>query len=703
MRDLLTGVQDSARSAAASSPLADADATVGLDGDAAAIPRGHWSSTSLWVVAIVVGLACYAAQQLAYALRFPPLQFTTIWFPAGIVLGTLLVIPPRFWWGPILGAGAGLILSLATEVPLDLTLIGTALTITYRGLCAASLRRVCHGTPRLDNPRHVTLYLLLAVLLAPALFNLLSAWIVVATGWKDDFLMAWRTLFLADAVAHVTVAPAILAGVSAGMAGFRTWSRWFWLEAIALGLGLVAIGFGVVGGVWLQPRPGLTFVMLPGLLWATVRFGPGGTSVSLLAIAWLATWHAVRGRGPFTSEVPAEDVLSLQLFLLAMSAPLLLLAALIRERQRIGVSLLHSEQRYREVVESQADLICRYLPDTTITFVNEAYCRYFSRKRAELIGQKFLNLIPQEARAATCDHIQSLIRDPRVRVFEHEVLLGDGSVGWQQWVDYAIRDSEGNLVEFQGIGRDISDRRRAEDALRQKEEALRNSYTQVQDLAGRLIAAQEAERTRIARELHDDISQQLAALSIGLSRISHHIAGPSELQQDLATLQEQALQLGEAIRDLSHELHPGILQHAGLVPALKAHSAEFRGQHGIELNLDLDECCDGIPHDVSLCLYRVAQEALHNAAHHASARQIWVSLTRSHSGVELVVTDDGEGFDVEAARGAGGIGLISLEERARLVQGRLSINTKPQFGTEVRVQIPLQVHHELPYESTTSR
>jgi PAS domain S-box-containing protein len=126
--------------------------------------------------------------------------------------------------------------------------------------------------------------------------------------------------------------------------------------------------------------------------------------------------------------------------------------------------LRSSEEKYRTVVDSQTDLICRYLPDTTLTFVNEAYCRFFGLPREELIGRRFVDLIPEASRDRARSHVQSLLDNPRVEVDEHEVLCSDGTVGWQQWTDYAVFGRDGAIQEFQGIGRDVTDRKRVQEA-----------------------------------------------------------------------------------------------------------------------------------------------------------------------------------------------------------------------------------------------
>ena len=231
----------------------------------------------------------------------------------------------------------------------------------------------------------------------------------------------------------------------------------------------------------------------------------------------------------------------------------------------------------------------------------------------------------------------------------------------------------------------------------------RQADDEIASLAGRLITAQEAERTRIARELHDDINQQLASLSIALSGLNRQLpADAADVHDTLARLQQRTITLADAIRHLSHELHPGVLQHAGLVAALKAHCAEFGRQHAIEVTFSAADF-EAIPQDIALCLYRVAQEALRNIAAHAGARQAHVALRRTADGLELTITDDGQGFDLTEARRRGGLGLISLDERVRLVGGSVRINTQRQRGTELRVEIPLGGQEHAPYDSTARR
>jgi PAS domain S-box-containing protein len=154
----------------------------------------------------------------------------------------------------------------------------------------------------------------------------------------------------------------------------------------------------------------------------------------------------------------------------------------ITERKRAEEAVRASEARYRSVVEAQTEMVCRYLPDTTLTFVNGAYCRYFGKPPKDLIGTSFLDLIPEPARAAARQHVESLVRNPRNVTYEHEVTGPDGSVCWQVWVDHAVFDADGNVAEFQGIGRDITDRKTAEERIRETEAKSRAILEALPDL-----------------------------------------------------------------------------------------------------------------------------------------------------------------------------------------------------------------------------
>jgi two-component system sensor histidine kinase UhpB len=220
---------------------------------------------------------------------------------------------------------------------------------------------------------------------------------------------------------------------------------------------------------------------------------------------------------------------------------------------------------------------------------------------------------------------------------------------------------------------------------------LRETHTRLRDLNRDLLNARESEAGRIARELHDDIGQRLALVSIGLSHL-RKLAGPTADGSlgEISKLQEQASAISRSVRELSHELHPTALQHTGLTVALQMACEEVARVTGLDVRLTADGETADLPPDIALGLFRVTQEALNNAVRHAGATSIRVSLQRREDGVMLVIADDGKGFVPGSARGRSGLGLHSMIQRLSHVGGAVTIDSSPGGGTKVRAQVPLQ-------------
>jgi signal transduction histidine kinase len=236
-------------------------------------------------------------------------------------------------------------------------------------------------------------------------------------------------------------------------------------------------------------------------------------------------------------------------------------------------------------------------------------------------------------------------------------------------------------------------RRRSERALRESGIALEVSHREVQHLAGRLIEAQDAERARVARDLHDDVSQQLAGMSIAFSGLKQRMSEAEvmeDLQEELRALQQRTSTLAQNVRHLSHDLHPTVLRHVGLVAALTRYCTELERTHGPMLTCRAEGDVASIAPEQALCLYRIAQEALRNVIAHAGASRAEVRLVRTDDITEMTVTDDGKGFDAASSlEQAKGLGLVSITERARLAGGTVSIVTDVNKGTRVCARIPV--------------
>ncbi len=215
---------------------------------------------------------------------------------------------------------------------------------------------------------------------------------------------------------------------------------------------------------------------------------------------------------------------------------------------------------------------------------------------------------------------------------------------------------------------------------------LSASNRHARSLAGRLMQAQEEERSRIARELHDGVNQQVASLAIavsGLKRVS-----PDPVASGLEELHLSMLRLSDDVRRISHNLHPGLLEHVGLGAALEAMVRQRAEQWEGAIHFEWDPADDRPDIDTTLCLYRIAQEALHNAVQHSGARHVRLQLEADNGRYLLVVEDDGIGFDLEQIQRAGGLGLLSMQERALLQGGLMTVISNPGSGTQLRVRIP---------------
>ena len=223
-------------------------------------------------------------------------------------------------------------------------------------------------------------------------------------------------------------------------------------------------------------------------------------------------------------------------------------------------------------------------------------------------------------------------------------------------------------------------------------EALKDSLlsSSENEMAARLIEAQERERCRIARDLHDDINQRLALLTMELDRLRKSMSNPSaKILNRIRELREQIVDITTDIRALAHELHSPKLEHLGLVAAMEGFCNEFGEQQKVEIAFRSHDLPSPLPQNTSLCLFRVLQEALHNAAKHSGARHFEVQLWATSGEVHLTVSDSGLGFDLEAVRKRRGLGLISMQERLHLVRGRISIRSEPKNGTVVSVCVPV--------------
>ena len=258
----------------------------------------------------------------------------------------------------------------------------------------------------------------------------------------------------------------------------------------------------------------------------------------------------------------------------------------------------------------------------------------------------------------------------------YRMIRPDGTVTWLERTGRAYFDESGSTLRIVGMVADITPRKLAEEAL--------------SSVSRRLIEAQETERSRIARDLHDDIGQGLALLTVTLDQIKHLTSDSTgEVRRCMDQLQRQISEMTASVQALSHDLHPFKLQLLGVVAAMKSFCTELSELHRVEIDFTDQDISRTLPPKISLCLFRVLQEALHNAVRYSGVRRFAVQLRGTSDAVQLTVHDAGIGFDPEMAAQGRGLGLTSMKERLKLAGGELSIQSERKRGTTIMAWVPL--------------
>jgi PAS domain S-box-containing protein len=283
----------------------------------------------------------------------------------------------------------------------------------------------------------------------------------------------------------------------------------------------------------------------------------------------------------------------------------------------------------------------------------------------------FLNIVHAEDRESMKQAIGAMTRGEERKV-EYRIVPAGGAVRWVMSSGSCHKFAADGRSLLMGITLDVTERRNSEEALR--------------TLGSRLLEAQEQERKRIARELHDGISQQLALIAVGLQQLKSE---PTERLKRIATLSEETTRLASEVQALSHQLHSSKLDYLGLVPAIRGLCREISEHQQAVVHFTDSNIPKCVPPDVALALFRITQESLHNSLKYSGVRDFSVRLEGIGTYIELMISDRGVGFDVSAAQQGSGLGLISMRERILAVKGTLCIESQPLKGTDVRVRVPL--------------
>ena len=371
-------------------------------------------------------------------------------------------------------------------------------------------------------------------------------------------------------------------------------------------------------------------------------------------------------------------IIVMALFLCLLEA-LLIVALLIQLRRRrlAETALRESEHRLNLAADAgNLGIWIRSLRGDKLWATNKWRELFGFEKSERLDMHCFLQrLHPQDREAVSKTFTKALGGEGSYET-EYRVVLPDGQMRWIASRGSVEFDATGKPVLMRGVVLDNT-------ALKVAEEAAH-------DLSGRMIQAQEEEQMRLARDLHDDLSQSLALLSIELEMFGQ--SKPVEREQIGERMREfsaQVKRLSSEVHRLSHELHPAKLEQLGLVAALRGFCKEFAVAHELAIEFADRSVPRSVPEDTALCLYRITQEALHNVVKHSGATAARVELRKEDSELRLTIADDGVGFDPKVIRTNGSLGLVSMRERARFVHGRFSIESHVDKGTSIEARVPI--------------
>ena len=345
--------------------------------------------------------------------------------------------------------------------------------------------------------------------------------------------------------------------------------------------------------------------------------------------------------------------------------------------------------RYENLYQDAPDMFASVTVDTErVVQCNATLLRATGYRRTEVLGRPVRELHDPGSAAALGQALETARADGRARDVELRLRRQDGNLLDVSLSMALIRDERQNYY-YRSIWRDVTDRKRAEVALRRKQAELERSQAELQALAGRLLTAQDDERRRISRELHDDVNQRLAMLTLDVESLQARVPRSARVTAErLGAIRDRLVELSDDVHGLAYGLHPSVLDHLGLRAALRSHVADLQRHESIRIDLRIGDLAEPVPPAVAACLYHVAQAALRNVVKHAHASGVTVDVAPADGGVRLAVSDDGVGFAVPT-RSSEGLGIVGMQERVRLAGGRFELTSQVGEGSRITVWAPL--------------
>lgn len=408
---------------------------------------------------LLVGIICSLSTALGFAHKVPPHYISVLWPTGAILFSVLVATRVQHWWAYIVAAYfTSVILDVSAGFSISAMLFIVAGIIEIL-IAAIGVRRFADGLRAFDSLRSLVVYLFIAVFLAP----FVSAFVGAFGGAGTGYWFHWRVWFLSEALAFLTLAPAILTWIEAARTGRWNASRARFAEASVIVCGLLAVIWVFYSPSTLgESYPALIYLPMPFLLWAAVRFGPLGVNTSLLMVALLATSATVQGRGPFSTSGPVDTVLSVQLFLLVVSLPVMFLAAMIAERRARTNALRESEARFRSMADTAPVLIWMSGPNKLCTFFSKTWLDFTGRDLEQELGNGWTEGVHPDDHERCLAIYADAFDARREFTMEYRLRRRDGEYRWISDKGVPRLAPDGTFLGYIGCVDDISERKLAE-------------------------------------------------------------------------------------------------------------------------------------------------------------------------------------------------------------------------------------------------
>lgn len=621
------------------------------------------------VIAVLAGVY-FVVARVSLGAAMAHHVVSNIWPPAGIAIFALLRFGMRAWPGIAIGA-------YFLNITNGITPVGSAAIAAGNVLESVAgaylLTRVTPIHRALDRVRDALLLIGFAGILSTMIAATVGVGALVATGSAQlgQALHLWLVWWSGDAVGVLVVAPLLL-----------TWTepesdipaaRLRMLEEVLTFAVLVA-ATAVLFNAWV----GFVYLIFPLMTWIALRLGRRGAATAVATVMVIATWHTVHGTGPFTTFSPLANLFALQLFIAVLAGKSMLFAAAQADARNSQVRLRQTESQYRLLARNLPDAcVVMYDRDIRLMLVEGPIVAAAGFVKEEIEGRTIAEIFD-------ADHAVALMAPFRFafegRTFEFEFAYKERT--------YLVRvlplADPGAKAQFgMALALDIT-------ARHQSERELDENRARLQALSRQLLAAQEDERRRVAREVHDELGQVLTGIKIGLSALRNRAMRKPSLETDkrLQAVNDAIDGAIDAVRRIVLRLRPGVLDNLGPLAALEWEVQEFTHQAGLPVRLVLPTEPIDLDAERSTTLYRTVQEALTNVLRHADAKSVAVGLKVHEDSLVLQVTDDGRGIAEHQLRNPRSMGILGMRERAMSCGGTLEVRRALGGGTDVVLTVP---------------